>query len=193
MGSLQSSGYSIKEQTRTHGFVSYRCFGKARSLHSNRTGRALGRYVATDREVRSVATQWPSGTCARSLCSDRVARALGRYVATERDVRSVATQRQDWIELGRYVATEWDVRSVATQRPSRTCARSLRSDRAVRMFGRCVVTELGLSMFRSSHSNLSVAGLDMFPLPLDNWYLVVRLRFEQDFTARLFVKISYFS
>ena len=58
------------------------------------------------------------------------------------------------------------------------------------MFGRCIVTELGLSVFRSSHSNLSVAGLDMFLLPLDNWYLVVRLRFEQDFTARLFVKIS---
>ncbi|KAF2531289.1 hypothetical protein F2Q70_00029978 [Brassica cretica] len=47
------------------------------------------------------------------------------------------------------------------------------------MFGRCVVTELGLSVFRSSHSNLSMAGLDTFPLPWDSLCLI-QPRLDQD-------------
>ncbi|KAF3489802.1 hypothetical protein F2Q69_00054767 [Brassica cretica] len=39
-----------------HGFVSYRCFGRARSLRSDRTERTLVRYIATERDGRSVAT-----------------------------------------------------------------------------------------------------------------------------------------
>ncbi|KAF3554564.1 hypothetical protein F2Q69_00013601 [Brassica cretica] len=88
---------------------------------------------------------------ALSLRSDRVVRTLGHYVATE--VR---------LELGRYVATERNGRSVATQRPSGTDARSLRSDRTVCMCGSSVMTELGLSVFRSSYSDLSVTGLGIF-------------------------------
>ncbi|KAF3602757.1 hypothetical protein F2Q69_00036848 [Brassica cretica] len=57
------------------------------------------------------------------------------------------------------------------QRFGRT--RSLRSDRAEQMLGReraacmygtSVMTELGSSVFRSSYSDLSVAGLGMFPM-----------------------------
>ena len=69
-------------------------------------------------------------------------------------------------------------------------ARSLPSDRAVCMLGRRVSIELGLSVVRLPYSSLSAAELDTCMFPLDNRYLVVRLRFEQDFTARLFVKIS---
>ncbi|WZY99088.1 hypothetical protein YC2023_071417 [Brassica napus] len=58
------------------------------------------------------------------------------------------------------------------------------------MLGRRVSIELGLSVVRLSYSSLSVAELDTCMFPSDNRYLVVRLRFEQDFTARLFVKIS---
>ncbi|KAF3597537.1 hypothetical protein DY000_02022351 [Brassica cretica] len=65
-------------------------------------------------------------------------------------------------------------------------ARSLRSDRAVRMFGRCVVIELGFSVFRSSHSSLSVAGLDTFLLPWDSLCLI-QPRLEQGFISRSFV------
>ncbi|KAF3518516.1 hypothetical protein DY000_02060929 [Brassica cretica] len=51
----------------------------------------LGRYVATERDGRSVATYRPSGTCARSLRNDRAWLELSHYVATGRDGRSVAT------------------------------------------------------------------------------------------------------
>ncbi|KAF2572413.1 hypothetical protein F2Q70_00002213 [Brassica cretica] len=90
-----------------HGLMSYRRFGRARSLRSDRARRQLtclverdaveklGRYVATERNGRSVR--------ARSLHSDRAERTLGRYVATEL-----------WLELGRYVATARNGRSVAT-------------------------------------------------------------------------------
>ncbi|KAF3572988.1 hypothetical protein F2Q69_00058758 [Brassica cretica] len=47
MGSLRSSGDSIEGYTRMHGFVSYRRFGRARSLRSERVRRTLGRYIAT--------------------------------------------------------------------------------------------------------------------------------------------------
>ncbi|KAG5397510.1 hypothetical protein IGI04_019324 [Brassica rapa subsp. trilocularis] len=47
------------------------------------------------------------------------------------------------------------------------------------MFGHCVPTELGLSVFRSSHSNLSVAGLDTFSLHWDSWCLI-QPRLEQE-------------
>ncbi|KAF3526872.1 hypothetical protein F2Q69_00047397 [Brassica cretica] len=79
-----------------HGLVSYRRFGRVRSLRSNRTERTLGRYaaperdVATERDGRSVATL-PNGTDARSLRSDRTGRTLGRYVAIEIGSSSVAT------------------------------------------------------------------------------------------------------
>ncbi|KAF3517109.1 hypothetical protein DY000_02062208 [Brassica cretica] len=54
MGSLRSSGDSIEEWTRTHGLTSYRCFGRAQSLRSDRASE-LGRYVATKRNMCSVA------------------------------------------------------------------------------------------------------------------------------------------
>ncbi|KAF3540915.1 hypothetical protein F2Q69_00019644 [Brassica cretica] len=56
MGSLWSSGDSIEGETRMHGFVSYRHFGRARSLRSDRAWLELGRYVVTERDVCSVAT-----------------------------------------------------------------------------------------------------------------------------------------
>ena len=57
--------------------------------------------------------------------------------------------------------------------------------------GRYVATELGLCVVRWPYLSLSVADLDTYPLHPDNRYLVVRLRLEQDFTARLFVKILF--
>ncbi|KAF3518504.1 hypothetical protein DY000_02062974 [Brassica cretica] len=63
----------------------------ARSLRSDRAWLELGRYVATGRDGRSVATQQPSLARARSLRSDRAGRVLGRYVATELGSSSVAT------------------------------------------------------------------------------------------------------
>ncbi|KAG5388264.1 hypothetical protein IGI04_029805 [Brassica rapa subsp. trilocularis] len=75
-------------------------------------------------------------------------------------------------ELGRYVATELGSGSVATWRPSLVRAWSLLIDRAVCMYGSCVVTELDLSVFRSSYSNLSVDGLNTFPYPWDSLCLI---------------------
>ncbi|KAF3607900.1 hypothetical protein DY000_02046393 [Brassica cretica] len=71
MGSLRSSGDNIEGYTRMHGLMSYRRFGRARSLRSDR---ALDRYVATELRLelgRYVATE-------QTL-------ELGRYVATERN------------------------------------------------------------------------------------------------------------
>ncbi|KAF2561619.1 hypothetical protein F2Q70_00016783 [Brassica cretica] len=68
---------------------------------------------------------------------------------------------------------------------SGTDARSLRSDRAVCMCGSYVVTELGLSMFRQSHSNLSMAGSDTFPLPWDSLCLI-QTGFEKGFISRTY-------
>ncbi|KAF3591491.1 hypothetical protein DY000_02020450 [Brassica cretica] len=97
--------------------MSYRRFGRARSLHSDRAewtlGRCvaielrlglgryvatelrleIGRYVATERNECSVAMLQPSLARARSLRSDRAEWTLGRYVVTGL-----------WLELGRYVA-----------------------------------------------------------------------------------------
>ncbi|KAF3488445.1 hypothetical protein F2Q69_00053007 [Brassica cretica] len=39
-----------------HGFVSYRRFGRARSLRSDRTERTLGRYVATELGLSATAS-----------------------------------------------------------------------------------------------------------------------------------------
>ncbi|KAF2572412.1 hypothetical protein F2Q70_00002212 [Brassica cretica] len=61
-----------------HGLMSYRRFGKARSLHSDRAEWTLGRYVATELRL-----------------------GLGHNVATERNGHS----DRAWLELGRYVAT----------------------------------------------------------------------------------------
>ncbi|KAF2607290.1 hypothetical protein F2Q68_00043068 [Brassica cretica] len=65
-----------------HGFVSYRRFGKVRSLRSDRAVYVLGRYVATEPCTCLVATWRPSLAGARSLLSDRAVLMLGRYVAT---------------------------------------------------------------------------------------------------------------
>ncbi|KAF2540539.1 hypothetical protein F2Q68_00032622 [Brassica cretica] len=71
---------SIEGLTRVHGLVSSRHFGRAWSLRSDRAGRALGRYVATE-------------LCrARSLPSNRAGRAFGHYVATKQRVCAVVTQ-----------------------------------------------------------------------------------------------------
>ncbi|KAG5400741.1 hypothetical protein IGI04_015348 [Brassica rapa subsp. trilocularis] len=85
-----------------------------------------GRYAATERPSRSVATDRARAK-ARSLRSDRAIVPLGRYVATER-ARSLRSDRAR--QLGRYVATELSQ------------ARSLRSDRAIVPLGRYVATEL---------------------------------------------------
>ncbi|KAF3552523.1 hypothetical protein DY000_02006790 [Brassica cretica] len=55
-----------------HGFVSYRCFGRPRSLRNDQAVCVLGRYVATEP-------------------SDRAWLELGRYVAIEPCASSVAT------------------------------------------------------------------------------------------------------
>ncbi|KAF3538127.1 hypothetical protein F2Q69_00022020 [Brassica cretica] len=52
----------------------------------------LGRYIATERNARSFAT-------------DRAWLDLGRYVATERDVCSLLRGDRAWLELSLYVAT----------------------------------------------------------------------------------------
>ncbi|KAF2577299.1 hypothetical protein F2Q68_00005249 [Brassica cretica] len=54
-----------------HGFVSYRRFGRARSLRSDRTERTIGRYVATELGSSSVAA----------------GRVLGRYNAIRLGLR----------------------------------------------------------------------------------------------------------
>ncbi|KAF3534521.1 hypothetical protein DY000_02042086 [Brassica cretica] len=74
----------------------------AQSLRNYRTCTLPGRYVATERLSRSVATvatQRPSSSQARSQRSHRASIPLGRYVATK---------------LGRCLATERPSRSVAT-------------------------------------------------------------------------------
>ncbi|KAF2585346.1 hypothetical protein F2Q70_00035757 [Brassica cretica] len=53
-----------------HGLMSYRRFGRARLLRSDRAERTLGRYVATELGSSSVAKWRPSGTRVRSLRSD---------------------------------------------------------------------------------------------------------------------------
>ncbi|KAF2535094.1 hypothetical protein F2Q68_00020962 [Brassica cretica] len=67
-----------------HGLMSYRRFGRARSLRSDRT-LVRARSLRSDR----------ASARARSLRSDRAEWAFGRCVATEL-----------WVKLGRYVATE---------------------------------------------------------------------------------------
>ncbi|KAF3509073.1 hypothetical protein F2Q69_00005489 [Brassica cretica] len=57
---------------------------RARSLRSDRPGRMLGRYVATERDVCSVATYRQSLARTRLLRSDRAWLELGRYIATLR-------------------------------------------------------------------------------------------------------------
>ncbi|KAF3546669.1 hypothetical protein DY000_02007894 [Brassica cretica] len=119
-----------------HGFVSYRRFGRARSLRNDQAVCVLGRYVATELWLE-----------------------LGRYVATE-------PSTELWLELGRYVASARSLRS------NQALARS---DRAWLVRGPIAILELARDRF------------GYVSVPLDNRYLV-RLRFEQDFTARLFVK-----
>ncbi|KAF3600895.1 hypothetical protein F2Q69_00035617 [Brassica cretica] len=55
MGSLRSLRDSIKGWKRVHGLMSYRRFGRARSLRSDRAWLELGRYVATEPCACSVA------------------------------------------------------------------------------------------------------------------------------------------
>ncbi|KAF3537012.1 hypothetical protein F2Q69_00023046 [Brassica cretica] len=63
-----------------HGLVSYRRFGKVRSLSSDRAVYVLGRYVATE-------------SCAYSVTTYQAWLELGRFVATEPCACSIATQR----------------------------------------------------------------------------------------------------
>ncbi|KAG5392712.1 hypothetical protein IGI04_022675 [Brassica rapa subsp. trilocularis] len=94
-----------------------------------------GRYAATERPSRSVATDRTQAK-ARSLRSDRTIVPLGRYVATELgQARSLRSDRAI-VPLGRYVATERSSRSVRSYvvRP--------RSP-----LGRYVVTELELGRY----------------------------------------------
>ncbi|KAL0655241.1 hypothetical protein Bca4012_075825 [Brassica carinata] len=74
-----------------HGLMSYRLFGRTRSLRSNRAS-AWARSLRSDR----------ASARARSLRSDRAEHAFGHCIATEL-----------WLELGRYVATERNTHSVA--------------------------------------------------------------------------------
>ncbi|KAF3484550.1 hypothetical protein F2Q69_00053019 [Brassica cretica] len=67
MGSLRSSGDSIEGKTIMHGLMSYRRFGRARSLRSDRAEWKFGRYLATEAWLK-----------------------LSRYVATERSTCLVA-------------------------------------------------------------------------------------------------------
>ncbi|KAF3592919.1 hypothetical protein DY000_02023493 [Brassica cretica] len=97
-----------------HGFVSYRRFGRARSLRNDQAVFVLCRYVATGFGLSSVATYRPSHVRARplrsdralararSLRSDRAAFVLGHYVATEL-----------WLEIGRYEAEKQCSRHLA--------------------------------------------------------------------------------
>ncbi|KAF3516142.1 hypothetical protein DY000_02060810 [Brassica cretica] len=75
------------------GLMSYRRFGRAQSLHSNRAEQTLGRYEATELWLelgRYVATKRNGRSVrARSLHSNRVEQTLGRYIATERNTHSV--------------------------------------------------------------------------------------------------------
>uniref|UniRef100_A0A0D2ZVC9 Uncharacterized protein n=1 Tax=Brassica oleracea var. oleracea TaxID=109376 RepID=A0A0D2ZVC9_BRAOL len=82
MGSLRSSGDSIKGQTRMHGLMSYQRFGRAQSLRSDRAERMLGRYVATKLWLE-LGSYRPSGTDAWSLRSDQTACMCDSYVMTE--------------------------------------------------------------------------------------------------------------
>ncbi|KAF3518626.1 hypothetical protein DY000_02060306 [Brassica cretica] len=75
MGWLQSSGDSIKELARMHGFVSYRFLRKHGRYVATEPCTKLSRYVAT--ELRG---------------------ELGRYVATEPCTCSVAMQRASFGE-----------------------------------------------------------------------------------------------
>ncbi|KAF2561828.1 hypothetical protein F2Q70_00016934 [Brassica cretica] len=74
-----------------HGFVSYRHFGKVRSLRSDRAVCVLGRYVATEPCKCSIATKRLSLAGARLLRSVRAVFVLGLYVATEPCAWSVPT------------------------------------------------------------------------------------------------------
>ncbi|KAL0836246.1 hypothetical protein Bca101_088135 [Brassica carinata] len=86
-----------------HGLMSYRHFGRARSLRSDRTlvrapSLCSDRTPARARSLRSDLAP----ARARSLRSDRAEWAFGCYVVTEL-----------WLEIGRYVATERSTRLVA--------------------------------------------------------------------------------
>ncbi|KAF2537708.1 hypothetical protein F2Q68_00022031 [Brassica cretica] len=70
-----------------HGLMSYRRFGRARSLRSDQAKRTLGRYASA--WARSLRSDRASAR-ARSLRSDRAWLEFGRYVAIERNTRSVA-------------------------------------------------------------------------------------------------------
>ncbi|KAF3577272.1 hypothetical protein DY000_02031216 [Brassica cretica] len=79
MGSLRSSGDSIEGKTIMHGLMSYRRFGRARSLRSDRA-------LARARSLRSDRAEWTFG---RYVATEPWLE-LGRYVATERSTCLVA-------------------------------------------------------------------------------------------------------
>ncbi|KAF3596818.1 hypothetical protein DY000_02022518 [Brassica cretica] len=144
----------------------------------------LGRYVATELEPSSVATQRPSSSQARSLRSDRASVLLGRYVATElfRNVYMTlvhAFSSTLRCYLPKTVANPFHV-SRHSKLSIKLYVRSLRNDRVAYVLdryvatelwlelGRYIATELGLCVVRSPYSSLSVAGLDTCSLPWDN-------------------------
>ncbi|KAF3545073.1 hypothetical protein DY000_02008293 [Brassica cretica] len=91
----------------------------------------LGRYIATERSFRSVATYRPSVRSARSLCSDRArakARSLGSDRASVPLGHYVVTKLEP--KLGSYVTTELEpnlCRYVATERPFRVATELFRN------------------------------------------------------------------
>ncbi|KAF3569740.1 hypothetical protein F2Q69_00058592 [Brassica cretica] len=93
-----------------HGLTSYRRFGRARSLRSDRAWLELCRYVATEQNGRLLRSK---SVTAESMYETRKW-SHGHNVAIERPFLSV--------ELG--------PSSVATSQPNSSQARSLRSDRA---------------------------------------------------------------
>ncbi|WZZ14658.1 hypothetical protein YC2023_107747 [Brassica napus] len=114
-------------------------------------------------------------------CRINVSRKLDRFVAIETCIDRA------WLELGCYVATSSTrARSLRSDQAWLELGRYVASERYACMLGRCVAIVLGLSMVRSPYSSSFLAGLETCLLPSDHRYLVVRLRFEQDFTARLF-------
>ncbi|KAF2572226.1 hypothetical protein F2Q70_00003492 [Brassica cretica] len=69
-----------------HGLMSYRRFGRARLLRSDRAEQTLGRYVATELRLGHRASAW-----VRSLRSNRALLELVCYISTERNGHLVAT------------------------------------------------------------------------------------------------------
>ncbi|KAG5384922.1 hypothetical protein IGI04_036392 [Brassica rapa subsp. trilocularis] len=135
-----------------HELVSYRRFGRVRSLRNDRTERTLGCYVATELGSSSR----PSLARARSLHSDRAERTLGRYIATELGSSSVG---RTCIQIGRGQARVWksDRGQAKLDRYAVTkhARSSVATDRAGQTLGRYVATELRACLVTAYRSSLA--------------------------------------